>query len=118
MAGQPYDIRDRTFQFARDIVRLGLSLPAHAGISALLSKPLVRAGTSVAADVAEAQTASSRLTFVAKHAIARERIREVIFWLRLIETTQIGDSVRITALLEEARQLQTLLITILRNSQE
>ena len=118
VAGKPHDIGERTFQFARDIVRFCLVLPMHPGIGWRLSQPLVRSGTSVGANMAEAQTAQSRVDFVAKTSSARRAIREAIFWLRLIEATHISDSARIAALLEEAQQLQRILTSIIRNSQE
>jgi four helix bundle protein len=118
MMGKPDDLCDRTFQFARDIVRLCLSLSPRPGISGLLCRQLVRAGTLVGAHVAEARTADSRFVFVTKTSQARVRIRTAIFWLRLIDALHISEPGRTTALLEEARQLQRILTAVLRNSQE
>lgn len=115
MPEKSYDIYQRTFEFARDIVRFCLVLSARPGIGGVLCKRLVRAGTSVGANVAEAQMAQSRVEFAAKASQARKEMREVIFWLRLIEATHISDEVRISRLLEEAQQLQRMLLSFIRH---
>ena len=118
VAEKPDDIGERTFHFARDIVRLCLVLPTYPGISWALSKQLIRSATSVGANMVEAQTAPNRVDFVTKTSHARREIREAIFWLRLIEATHISDSAQIADLLEEAQQLQRILTSIIRHTQK
>jgi hypothetical protein len=62
------DIRDRTFEFAVRIIKLCQHLDKKAGVPRILSNQLLKAGTSVGANVEEAQGGQSRADFVSKNA--------------------------------------------------
>ena len=53
----------------------------------VLSKQLLRAGTSIGANVAESQQAQSRADFIAKLSIALKETSETKYWLRLLKAT-------------------------------
>ena len=53
----------------------------------VLSKQILRSGTSIGANIAEAQQAQSRPDFVAKLSISLKETSETIYWLRLLEAT-------------------------------
>ena len=53
----------------------------------ILSKQLIRAGTSIGANVAEAQEAQSKADFISKLSIARKEAAETHSWLRLLHAT-------------------------------
>jgi four helix bundle protein len=72
-----FDIKQRTFEFGVRIVRMVNSLPKTvAGIE--LGRQVVRAGTSIGANVEEANGASSKKDFVYKMTIARKEARDKI----------------------------------------
>lgn len=76
-------IYERTFQFVLDIVKLYRYLTGNKEF--ILSKQLLRSGTSIGANVCEAQAAQSRKDFASKMAIASKEARETLYWLRLLK---------------------------------
>ena len=78
------DIRERTFDFALRIIKLCQQLEEEGGVSRTLGWQLLRSGTSIGANVEEAQAGQSKLDFISKNAIALKEARETIYWLRLV----------------------------------
>jgi four helix bundle protein len=79
------NIQERTFQFAVDIVYHCQRLDAKAGVTRSLGRQLLRSGTSIGANVEEAQAAQSSADFVSKCSIALKEARETLYWLRLLD---------------------------------
>lgn len=79
------NIQERTFQFAVDIVRHCQRLDAKAGVTRRLGRQLLRSGTSIGANVEEAQAAQSSADFASKCSIALKEARETLYWLRLLD---------------------------------
>jgi len=84
MNEKPRDIRERTFAFALEIARLCQRLEKQSGVHRTLGRQLLRSGTSIGANMEEAQAGQSRADFVSKCAIALKEARETTYWLRLI----------------------------------
>lgn len=79
-------VLDKSFSFADNIVRSYQYLcKEHREF--VLSKQLLRSGTSIGANVNEAQAAQSRKDFIAKMAIASKKARESFYWLELLVAT-------------------------------
>jgi four helix bundle protein len=76
-------IEEKSFSFAVRIVKLykWLCSDKHEFV---LSKQLLRAGTSIGANIQEAQAAQSKNDFISKMAIASKEARETKYWLRLL----------------------------------
>lgn len=83
------DIRERTFDFSLRIIRLCQQLEEQPGVARTLSRQLLRSGTSIGANVEEAQAGQSKLDFISKNAIALKEARETIHWLRLLTASKI-----------------------------
>lgn len=81
------DIRDRAFAFAVRIVKLCRFLEKNPDVSNSLVKQLIRSGTSIGANLEEAQSGQSKPDFVSKNSIALKEARETNYWLRLISET-------------------------------
>jgi four helix bundle protein len=77
-------IPDRTFKFGVKIVELVTKLPRSASGFAISSQ-IVRSGTSVGANVEEAQNAGSKKEFIRSMTIALKEARETHYWLRIIK---------------------------------
>ena len=79
-------VRDKSYAFAVRIVRLHqhLSRDRHERV---LSRQLLRSGTSIGANIEEAIGAQSRSDFVNKLSIAYKEARETNYWLRLMKDT-------------------------------
>ena len=81
---KPYDICDRTFQFALRIINLCTFLNEKPGVARELSKQLIRSGTSIGANLQESQSAQSTADFIHKLEIALKEAKETKYWLSLI----------------------------------
>jgi four helix bundle protein len=79
-------IKDRSFSFAIRIIRLYTSLK-ESKKEFVISKQLLRSGTSVGAMVREAQNAESKADFEHKLAIAQKECDESLYWLELLGKT-------------------------------
>jgi four helix bundle protein len=86
---RPRDITDRTFYFAAEIIRFCDALDSSRGTVRVLARQLLRAGTSIGANVEEAQAGQSRADFISKYSIALKEARESIYWLRLLKTAGV-----------------------------
>ena len=105
-------IVDRSFEFAVRVVRVCHALEQKPGVGRELAKQLLRSGTSIGANVEEAQAGHSRLDFIAKIVIAQREARETRYWLRLLEATELVTSTRLLAIREEADSLVRILSKI------
>ncbi|HET9917552.1 MAG TPA: four helix bundle protein [Candidatus Binatia bacterium] len=112
------DIKERTFEFALEIVKFCRSLDERPGIGRTLGRQLLRSGTSIGADVEEAQAGQSRADFISKYSIALKETRETIYWLRLLDGSGylIGD--RFKELASEAEEISRVIGTIIVNAKK
>ena len=106
-------IKARSFDFAVDVVRLCQKLDAKAGVSRTLGRQLLRSGTSVGANVEEAQAAQSRADFVSKCSISLKEARETNYWLRLLEASGQYTNTDLKLLAQESDELSRIIGTII-----
>jgi len=109
-----YDLKERTFKFAQRILDITLLLPRNPQCE-ILRKQLTKSGTSIGANVEEADGALTRKDFVNKMAIARKEAKETQYWLKLIIHRYIKHEV-IQADLEECYALVKILSAIINKS--
>jgi len=76
-------IDERCFEFSLLIIELYKYLQYKKEY--ILSKQLLRSGTSIGANVEEAQAAQSRKDFISKMSIASKEARESKYWIRLLK---------------------------------
>lgn len=111
-----YDIKERCLRFAVRIVSFIVRLPKTiAGYE--IGRQLLRAGTSVGANVEEADGAVSKKDFVNKIGIARKEARESNYWLRVIDLSNLlkkeDDNEELKWLLNESKELMKILSSIM-----
>ena len=87
--GKPFDIRERTLQFALRIITLTSQLPESVE-GRLVRQQLASAGTSVGANVEEADGAVSKADKRRALVIARKETRETRYWLQIVDRTWPG----------------------------
>ena len=80
-------VADKSFEFAVRIVNLGKYL-RYDKKEYVLSKQLLRSGTSIGANVHEGRRAQTRADFLAKMSIALKEAIETHYWLRLLYRTE------------------------------
>ncbi len=107
------DIRERAFMFAVRVVKLCQYLDEKPGVSRILAKQLLRAGTSVGANLEEAQGGQSRADFISKNAIALKEARETSYWLRLLAASEVMPESRIAELQKEIEELMRVIGAII-----
>lgn len=103
----------KSFRFALHIMELYRKLYAQKEF--VISKQLLRSGTSIGANVEEALAAQSRKDFLHKMSIASKEARETLYWLRLIQASDwfkmdLKDSLRF------AHELVKLLTAIVKTT--
>jgi four helix bundle protein len=107
------DLGKRALEFSAALLELNRRLlPKKERFGSALSQ-LVRAGTSIGANVEEAAVANSRRDMAAKYAIALREAREVRYWLRVLATDPyVGNSV--DPLIAEATEWVAMLTTTVK----
>jgi len=108
-------IQQKSYSFAVRVVKMCQHL-VTAKKERVLSKQVVRSGTSVGANVEEAIGAQSRPDFVAKVSVAYKEARETKYWLRLLRDTGYLTDTAFEAVHDEADELCRLLSSILTST--
>ena len=109
-------IYDRSLEFAVDILKLSKELRQCNEYE--LASQVLRSGTSIGANVAEAQYAQSDKDFVSKMAIARKEANETLYWLTLLAKAEILPKETIRPLAKEVMQLIKILTSIIKTKIE
>ena len=110
-------ILEKSFAFAVRIVKFAQFLQKER-CETVLSRQVLRSGTSIGANIEEPQAAQSRKDFISKMAIASKEARETRYWLRLLNETYQLHEKHLRSLLEDCEELVRLLISIVKTSQE
>jgi len=110
-------ITDRSFDFAVRVVTLCRFLESQDRVSKTLANQLLRSGTSIGANVEEAQAGQSKADFIAKMSIARKEARETHYWLRLLKESEIVLDAQLSKVIKEADEIIRILTAIVKTSQ-
>ena len=108
-------IADRTFAFALRIISLYKELVTERK-EYVLSKQILRSGTSIGANVNEAIEAQSKSDFVHKLSIALKEARETEYWIKLLIGSDYID--HSTELLSEITQIIRILTAIIKTTKD
>ena len=112
------DLPDRTKDFALRIIRVCQVLDEKPGINRTLSNQLLRAGTTVGANVAEGEGAQSEADFLTKYSIAVKEARETQYWLELITKAELVPENQLVDIKQESSELVAILTTICKKLKE
>ena len=104
-------IQNKSFQFAIRIVKLCQYLQNESK-EYVLSKQLLRSGTSIGANVSEAQQAQSKADFINKINIALKEAYETNYWIRLLYATQYLNEKEYESIIADCSEMERLLIAI------
>ena len=108
-------IEDKSFAFAIRIVNLHKHLN-ETKKEFVLSKQLLRSGTSIGANVAEAEQAQSTPDFVSKMTIALKEASETKYWIRLLASTNYLTEDESASILNDCVELEKILVSIVKSS--
>jgi len=81
-------VREKSFAFALEIISLYKQLQSEKEF--VLSKQMLRSGTSIGANIEEALAGQSRRDFLAKMSIASKEARETRYWLVLLQQSLLS----------------------------
>ena len=110
-------VERKSFLFAVRIVKLSKYLNT-AKKDFVLSKQLLRAGTSIGANIAEAEQAQSKADFISKMNIALKEAVETDYWLRLLQATDYLSETEFTSIHSDCRELEKMLTAIIKTAKQ
>ena len=108
-------IEEKSFRFAVRIVKLNQYLRTKKK-EYVLSKQLLRSGTSIGANVAESQQAQSRADFISKLEIALKETTETKYWLRLMKETGYLSESEFESIFSDCAELEKILVRIIKST--
>jgi four helix bundle protein len=106
-------VAEKSYAFAIRIVNCYKYLCAEKK-DYVLSRQLLRSGTSIGANVEEAIGGQSRKDFLAKLSVAYKEARETNYWLRILRDTQFIDNKMSKSLLADSEEILKLLGSIIK----
>lgn len=109
-------IAEKSYAFALSIMQLSKALRKQQDYE--IASQLLRCGTSVGANIQEAQCGVSRADFAAKMGIASKEARECHYWLRLIRDSGSLPMNQVLPCLKEAEEIIRILTAIVKTSQK
>lgn len=105
-------IKTKSYQLAVEIVNLYKEIRSKHN-ETVLSKQLLRAGTSIAANIREGISAQTGKDFVHKFSISPKEANETIFWLDLLKDTNYIEKEKYDKLIDETKQVYKIITSII-----
>ena len=107
-------IQQKTYDFALQIINTSKQMQLNKEF--VLSRQLLKSGTSIGANVEEAIGGQSRKDFLSKISIAYKEARETKFWLRLLRDSNSMDSANSDELLYQVEEILRIIGSIQRTT--
>lgn len=115
MAKEQSIIQKKSFEFALSIIELYKQLIIQNEY--VLSKQVLRSGTSIGANVEEASAGQSKKDFIAKMSIASKEARETLYWLKLLQESKLAN-IDGSSQLKQCVDIINILTSIVKTSQQ
>jgi len=110
-------VADKSFGFAVRAVKLYRYL-CDEKREYVLSKQLLRSGTSIGANVREALQGQSKRDFISKMNIALKEANESLYWIELLEASNIPDKSQSQSIWSDCNEIVSLLVSIVKTSKK
>jgi len=110
------NVRERSFDFALHIINYCNNLHHKNGFYRPIMNQLLRSGTSIGANIEEAEAAYTKKDFLSKMYIAFKEARETNYWIRLLLAQKLGHTKELQLLLSESITIIKLLTSITKNT--
>ncbi|HHT9131972.1 MAG TPA: four helix bundle protein [Candidatus Tripitaka californicus] len=111
------NLKERTKQFAIDIIKLVEDIPKNRTAEVLV-KQLLRAGTSVGANYRAACRAKSRADFIFKMGIVEEEADESLYWLELLLDVRLVGQHQLQHLMKEASEIIAVTVASIKTARK
>lgn len=110
-------IKTKSFEFAVKVVNLYKWL-CDERKEYILSKQLLRSGTSIGALVREAEQAESKADFIHKLAIAQKESNETLYWIELLKESEFLNQEQFNSIYNPATEIMKLLTSIIKSTKQ
>jgi four helix bundle protein len=110
-------IQSKTYSFAVRIVKLYKILSSEQR-EFILSKQLLRSGTSIGANVEEGIAAQSRKDFISKFSVALKEAKATHYWLRLLKDCDYLNDKSFNSIIADCNEIIVVLTKILKTTRE
>jgi len=110
-------LQEKSFEFAVKIVKLSKFL-CEEKKEFVLSKQMLRSGTSIGANIEESIGGQSDKDFLAKFSISYKETRETIYWLKLLIATNYLDKEQTNTILQNAEEICKILAKIILTTKQ
>lgn len=110
-------VYDKALDFSVRVVNLYNFLDQK-GAAAVMSKQLLRCGTSIGANISESISAESDLDFIHKLAIAQKEAEETLYWLVLLKRTNFLTEAQYSSMNQDCVEIKKLLTSIIVTSKQ
>ncbi len=102
-------LEEKSFQFSLQIIDLYKYITEEIK-EFVISKQVLRSGTSIGANIAEAKFAQSKADFLSKMSISLKEANETRYWLRLLEASYMSENSIITPVMNACNDLLNMLV--------
>jgi len=107
----------KSYHFALTIIKLYKNLSSEKR-EFILSKQVLRSGTSIGANINEALAGESKRDFIHKMSISLKEARETAYWLNLLSDSGYIEKEEFTALINNCNELMKILSSIILTTKE
>ena len=108
-------LRDKAFNFALRIVKLYQYL-ANEKKEFVISKQVLRSGTSIGANIEDANQAQSETDFIHKFSISQKESFETHYWIRILREIEFLNKKLADSLLEDCEEIQKLITSSIKTA--
>ena len=108
-------VQKKSFDFSLKIINLYKKLQEEKEF--IISRQILRSGTSIGANIEEALAGQSKKDFIAKMSISSKEARETKYWLRLLKESDLT-RINVDDLINDIHELIRILTSIVKTSQE
>ena len=110
-------LREKSYRFALRIVKLYRFI-ADEKKEFVLSKQILRSGTSIGANVEEGNQAQSKSDFIHKLSIAQKEAAETHYWLRILRDSELLTAKQAESLIADCEEIQKLLTASIKTAKQ
>lgn len=109
-------LKEKSYAFALEVIAVTKRMNENKEF--VLAKQLLKSGTSIGANIEEANQAESKADFIHKLSIAYKEACETNYWLRLLRDTKTLETVLAEKLISSCREIERLLTSIIKTSKQ
>jgi len=111
------NVKDKSYQFALRIIKLYKFLTDEKR-EFVLSKQILKSGTSIGANIEEANAGQTKKDFLAKMSVASKEARETTYWLKLLRDSGFLQERLAKSIINDAEELRKMLTSIVKTTQQ